>query len=120
MLNRGLGKPRFSAMMKRVDYFVVSVSAPPVDGKANEEIENYFSKLLKRDVKIKSGKSSKKKTITALILLPFNLREIDENLLVLRCILAILDAGHIEHLPRCNPDILIMVLVADVNDFLDA
>jgi uncharacterized protein (TIGR00251 family) len=45
------------------DYFVVSVSAPPVDGKANEEIENYFSKLLKRDVKIKSGKSSKKKLL---------------------------------------------------------
>ena len=45
------------------DFFIVAVKAPPVDGKANEEIERYFRKLLKKSVHIKSGLASKTKLI---------------------------------------------------------
>jgi uncharacterized protein (TIGR00251 family) len=45
------------------DLFLVAVNAAPVDGKANAEIEKYFSKLLKKTVKITSGKTSKKKVL---------------------------------------------------------
>ncbi|MBR9693350.1 DUF167 domain-containing protein [Candidatus Woesearchaeota archaeon] len=45
------------------DVFLVAVKALPIDGKANEEIEKYFSKLLKKNVTIKSGHTSKKKML---------------------------------------------------------
>ncbi len=45
------------------DIVVIAVKAVPVDGKANQEIEKFFSKLLKKKVTIKSGRSSKKKTL---------------------------------------------------------
>ena len=41
----------------------VNVHAPPVEGKANVEIIKYFSKLLKKKVEIKSGKTSKEKLL---------------------------------------------------------
>jgi uncharacterized protein len=39
----------------------VNVHAQPIDGKANIEIIKYFSKLLKKKVEIKSGKTGKEK-----------------------------------------------------------
>ena len=44
----------------------VNVHAPPVEGKANLEIIKYFSKLLKRKVEIKSGKTGKEKLLKIL------------------------------------------------------
>ncbi|MBN2881146.1 YggU family protein [Candidatus Woesearchaeota archaeon] len=41
--------------------YLVSVSSPPVDGKANLALEKLFSKILKKPVKIKSGRTSKMK-----------------------------------------------------------
>ncbi len=43
------------------DVFLVAVHAPPVEGKANAELEKYFSKLLKKKVTLKSGHASKTK-----------------------------------------------------------
>jgi len=48
------------------DFFTVAVKAPPVEGKANEEIERYFSKLLKKSVVIKTGHTSKRKLLEIL------------------------------------------------------
>jgi uncharacterized protein (TIGR00251 family) len=45
------------------DLFTVAVKTPPIEGKANEEIERYFRKLLKKSIRIKSGLSSKIKLI---------------------------------------------------------
>jgi hypothetical protein len=45
------------------DFFIVAVKAPPVNGKANEEIERHFSKLLRKKVVIKTGNASKKKLL---------------------------------------------------------
>lgn len=45
------------------DFFLLDVKAVPENGKANAEIEKYFSKLLKKSVRIKSGHSSKKKLL---------------------------------------------------------
>lgn len=41
----------------------VNVHAPPVEGKANVEVIKFFSKLLKKKVEIKSGKTSKEKLL---------------------------------------------------------
>lgn len=41
----------------------LNVHAPPAEGKANIEIIKYFSKLLKKKVEIKSGKTSKQKLL---------------------------------------------------------
>lgn len=44
----------------------VSCCSPPVDGKANKELVNYFARLFscpKRDVEIVRGQSSRKKQI---------------------------------------------------------
>ncbi len=43
--------------------FLIAVKAPPEDGKANAELERYLSKLLKQPVRIKSGHTSKTKTL---------------------------------------------------------
>jgi len=45
------------------DTFLVAVKAPPIDGKANAELERYFSKLLKKSVVLKSGASNKTKVL---------------------------------------------------------
>jgi len=42
---------------------VVEVGAPAEDNKANVEIVKFFSKLLKRNVDIKSGHTSKQKML---------------------------------------------------------
>ena len=52
--------------MDQGDFFTVAVKAPPVEGKANEEIERYFSKLLKKSVVIKTGHTSKRKLLEIL------------------------------------------------------
>ena len=41
----------------------VAVAAPPEDGKANAEIERFFTRLAKRTAKIKSGFTSREKLI---------------------------------------------------------
>lgn len=41
----------------------INVHAQPSEGKANIEIIKYFSKLLKKKVEIKSGKTSKEKIL---------------------------------------------------------
>ena len=43
--------------------YKVEVKAPPEKNKANIEIKKYFSKLLKKPVKIISGKTSKVKIL---------------------------------------------------------
>lgn len=43
------------------DFFIVAVKAPPIEGKANQELERYFSKLLKKEVALKTGATSKTK-----------------------------------------------------------
>lgn len=43
------------------DTFLVAVKAPPTEGKANRELERYFTKLFKKPVKLKSGFTSKRK-----------------------------------------------------------
>ncbi len=45
------------------DFFTVAVKAPPVEGRANEEIERYFSKLLGKKVAIKTGHTGKRKLL---------------------------------------------------------
>jgi|GEM_PF-2401961 len=47
------------------DFFIVTVNARPEDGKANTEIEKYFSRLLGKSVRIKSGHTGKKKILEA-------------------------------------------------------
>lgn len=69
-------KPSFSILVKTgkrateiLDYdagrdlFVVAVKAQPIEGKANAEIERYFSRLLKRRVTIRSGHAGKRKLL---------------------------------------------------------
>lgn len=45
------------------ELFLVAVKGQPVDGKANAEIERFFSKLLKKEVRIKTGRTAKKKLL---------------------------------------------------------
>ncbi len=45
------------------DVFLVAVHAPPVEGKANDAIEKYFSKLLKKKAVIKTGRAAKTKLL---------------------------------------------------------
>jgi uncharacterized protein len=45
------------------DFFTVAVAAPPEDGKANKEIERYFSKLAGRRFSIAAGATSKRKLL---------------------------------------------------------
>jgi len=45
------------------DFYTLAVAAAPVDGKANAEIERFFTKLLKRKATIKGGHTGKKKLI---------------------------------------------------------
>ncbi|NQU98760.1 DUF167 domain-containing protein [Candidatus Woesearchaeota archaeon] len=45
------------------DLLLVNVAAPPDKNKANLEVVKYFSKLLKKKVKIKKGLKSKEKTL---------------------------------------------------------
>ena len=45
------------------DALKVNVHAQPVEGKANIEIIKYFSKLLKKKVEIKSGKTGREKIL---------------------------------------------------------
>ncbi|NOX71725.1 MAG: YggU family protein [Candidatus Micrarchaeota archaeon] len=57
------GCPSFS-IKDGEDAFLVEVSSPPVEGKANREIIKELKKLLRADsVEIISGLKSKKKTI---------------------------------------------------------
>jgi uncharacterized protein (TIGR00251 family) len=42
----------------------VSVKAPPEKGKANKEVIKFFSKLLKKDIKIIAGLTSRQKLIS--------------------------------------------------------
>lgn len=46
--------------------YIVEVKAQPEKGKANIEIIKFFSRLLKKKVRIISGLASKRKTITAI------------------------------------------------------
>ena len=44
----------------------IAVSAPPVDGKANKELLSFLAKLLKvakKDIVLKSGQQSRRKTV---------------------------------------------------------
>lgn len=41
----------------------VNIRAPPIEGRANAEVIRLFSKLLKKKVEIKTGKSSKEKLL---------------------------------------------------------
>ena len=50
-------------IVERGDVYKVNVKALPEKGKANEEIIKLFSKLTGRDVKIISGKTSKRKRL---------------------------------------------------------
>ena len=43
--------------------FEIAIKAPPKDNKANIELIKFLSKLLKKKVRIKSGKTSKVKVI---------------------------------------------------------
>ena len=45
------------------DYFKIAVAAPPKDNKANLELVRFLSKLLGKPVRIKSGHTSKRKTL---------------------------------------------------------
>lgn len=48
------------------DRLKIAVSAPPVDGKANKELLLFLAKLLKvakKDIALKSGQQSRKKTV---------------------------------------------------------
>ncbi len=42
----------------------VTIAAPPEDNKANKEVIKFFSKLLKKPVRIKSGLKSKEKLLS--------------------------------------------------------
>jgi len=42
---------------------IIKVKAPPVEGRANNEIIKYFKKLFGRNVEIVSGKTSSSKTV---------------------------------------------------------
>jgi uncharacterized protein (TIGR00251 family) len=41
----------------------IDVAAPPEEGKANNEVERYLSKLTGKKAKVKIGKTSKNKTV---------------------------------------------------------
>ncbi|MGE0761952.1 MAG: DUF167 domain-containing protein [Bdellovibrionales bacterium] len=59
------------------DRLKIKVHAPPVDGKANEEICDFFSQLFtvaKRNVQVISGQTSRQKTLQ-IEELPANARE---------------------------------------------
>jgi len=56
-------RTRITAYSSENDTFSVDVRAPPVDGKANTEIERYFSKLLKKTIVIIRGKRGKRKIL---------------------------------------------------------
>lgn len=48
------------------DRLKIKISSPPLDGKANEELIKYLSKILdmkKKDILISSGQTSKLKTV---------------------------------------------------------
>ena len=51
---------------KDKNVYIVAVKAQPEKGKANAEIIKFFSKLLKKKVKIISGLTSKRKTISTI------------------------------------------------------
>ncbi len=57
------GKTEILEYREKEDLFVVAVKAPPVDGKANAEIERYFSKTLKKKIRIIGGKRGKRKIL---------------------------------------------------------
>ncbi len=62
-------KPRASkSAIKGIygEFLKIDINAPPVDGAANKELIKFLSKRLKiskKDIEIKSGKSSKEKLI---------------------------------------------------------
>ncbi|RME30816.1 DUF167 domain-containing protein [Candidatus Woesearchaeota archaeon] len=47
------------------DSYTVAVKAPPIEGRANAELERFFSKLTKRRWRVKSGLASKTKVLVA-------------------------------------------------------
>lgn len=55
---------RKSAVLKIEDGILhLAIAAPPEDGKANTEVERFLTKLLKRKAVIKSGFTSKDKSV---------------------------------------------------------
>ncbi|MCF7866275.1 DUF167 domain-containing protein [Candidatus Woesearchaeota archaeon] len=56
-------KTELKEFNKSKQAYLMDVSAPPQDNKANIEIIKYFSKNLKKDIRIMSGATSKKKLI---------------------------------------------------------
>jgi uncharacterized protein (TIGR00251 family) len=60
------------------------VSSPPVDGKANKEVLAFLASLLrvhKKDVQLKSGLQSRKKTVIVSSISADGIREIIDSLL---------------------------------------
>lgn len=43
--------------------YTVAVKAPPVDGKANAELERFFTKRLARPARVVAGRAGRKKVI---------------------------------------------------------
>lgn len=56
-------KTEISGFDKEKKALLINVKAQPEKGKANAEIIKFFSKLTKKDCRIISGKTSKKKII---------------------------------------------------------
>jgi len=56
-------KNAFNGFDKDIEAFRVDIKAPPEKGKANAEIIRFLGKTLGRQVRIKSGLTSKRKVI---------------------------------------------------------
>lgn len=63
ILNVKPAKQKTEILEERNGVIIMTVNAPPQDGKANSEIQQYFKKLLKRNATITSGFQSKKKML---------------------------------------------------------
>ena len=67
-----------------LDRLKIRLKAPPVDGKANQELIAFFAKLFKipkKNLTIESGQSSRLKSISVQMLEPNQIKEIIEHAL---------------------------------------
>lgn len=56
-------QPKTQILEQTRDQLKIALKAPPEDGKANEELLKFLKKTFKKEFKIISGKTSKKKIV---------------------------------------------------------